>query len=482
MKKDSSAAAAHWRTIFPGALLFLVPGLHPFLIPFIGVPSHLLWWVHVLPVAMCTYSWGRKAMAVSIAVSAALLVVGERAFGDGYGQAASWETVAALGIALAGTNLLVGGFALSARRTAQRLSDFIESAPIGIVAVDDDEIVRRTNAMASRLLGKPATALLGAPARAVFGADVLQPGSTGPAEQIAATAPSTASSPDALRWQPVRLQRADGAWRDYEFVRLERSVDDSEVSHGLHQIAISDVTERNAMETRIRESQKMEAVGRLAGSVAHDFNNVITVVQGVTQMLMEEPRNAAIADELAEIRSASERATSLVRQLLTFARGEHVEAQVVDVDRLVAGMEPMLRRIAGAGINLVIDGANAPVPVSANPVHVEQVVLNLVTNARDAMSNGGQLRVSVSASRHDSHRQVASISVSDQGAGMSEEVRSRIFEPFFTTKERDKGTGLGLATVYGIVKRYRGEILVDSTPGAGTTFEVRMPVVQLGAA
>ena len=241
-------------------------------------------------------------------------------------------------------------------------------------------------------------------------------------------------------------------------------------------------------EEQLRHAQKMEAVGRLAGGVAHDFNNLLTAIIGYADLAAE--RMAAEAPgtrEIEEIRKVADRAAALTRQLLAFSRKQFLSPEVLDLTEVVAGMLPMLPRVIGEHIETASSLAPDLRRVKADPSQVEQVLINLVLNARDAMALGGQLTVETANVNLDAGRIAAErlvldpgeyvmLAVADTGAGMDAETRARAFDPFFTTKARGKGSGLGLATVYGIVEQSGGAIGIDTAPGRGTTFRIYLPV------
>ncbi|MEO7456123.1 MAG: response regulator [Gemmatimonadaceae bacterium] len=249
-----------------------------------------------------------------------------------------------------------------------------------------------------------------------------------------------------------------------------------------------DITDLRRAQQQAEATSKMEAIGRLAGGVAHDFNNMLTAILGEADLLKEE---LGSCDErvqgVDEIRSAALRAADLTRQLLAFGRQQMFELQVLDLETLAGGLEKMLRRLIGEDVDLRILAEPFTGPILADASQVQQIIVNLTVNARDAMPDGGTLTIETNslevddefAARHAGLRpgSYTTLSVRDVGIGMSDDVKSRIFEPFYTTKERGQGTGLGLATVYGIVKQSNGYIIVDSRPGAGTTFTVCFPRV-----
>ncbi|MCU1287358.1 MAG: multi-sensor hybrid histidine kinase [Acidobacteriales bacterium] len=251
-----------------------------------------------------------------------------------------------------------------------------------------------------------------------------------------------------------------------------------------------DITERRALEEQLRQSQKMEAIGRLAGGVAHDFNNLLTVISGYNEMTIDAlGDDHASRPELEEIRKATDRASGLTRQLLAFSRQQVLEAKVLDLNTVVASMDNLLRRLLGEDIEFISHLAHNLGSVKADPGQIGQVIMNLAVNARDAMSGnqGGKITLETAnvkldagyARQHLSFKpgSYVMLAVSDTGAGMDPETQSHIFEPFFTTKPQGSGTGLGLSTVYGIVKQSGGYIWVYSEIGLGTTFKVYLPRV-----
>jgi hypothetical protein len=270
-----------------------------------------------------------------------------------------------------------------------------------------------------------------------------------------------------------RIRHSDGSWRVLESF----SRDLSHVA-GVNGMVVNarDITERRRLEEQLHHSQRLEAVGRLAGGVAHDFNNLLMVITGYSHMLLDAMHSGDPArQDLEQVVKASERATELTRQLLAFSRRQGVRASLVNLNVLVQEMDRMLRRVLGEEIELTVRLAPELKAVRADPGQIEQVILNMAVNARDAMPSGGKLLIETKNSSQPSTDSV-NISISDTGIGMDQQVLSRVFEPFFTTKEH--GTGLGLATSYGIIKENGGDLRVDSTPGKGTSFHIELPVAE----
>lgn len=244
-----------------------------------------------------------------------------------------------------------------------------------------------------------------------------------------------------------------------------------EFKPGQHLFVVRDITERAVLEDQLRQAQKMEAVGQLAGGIAHDFNNLLTVISGYGEIARRRIGAGPGANELVEIERAAWRASELTRQLLAFARRQVLAPVLLDVNEVASGLVPMLSRLIGETIEIAMLAADELPPVRADRAQLEQVVINLAINARDAMPSGGTLAIETGVT--DEH---VRLSVSDTGTGIEPGVLEHIFEPFYTTKEVGLGTGLGLATVHGIVTQSGGRVEVSSDPGLGSTFNVLLPI------
>jgi PAS domain S-box-containing protein len=322
--------------------------------------------------------------------------------------------------------------------------------------------------------------------------DLIHPEDRGRAASVLGTSPLPTGADELFRF---RLRHKDGSWRILE--ALGREID-SDPNNGIV-VNARDVTERvraeetlRTTEARLRQAHRMEAVGRLAGGIAHDFNNVLTAIYGYADLLLDDfDRDDPRRQDVEEIRRSAERAAGLTRQLLAFSRQQMLQPQVLDLNAVVVDVQRMLGRIVGTDIVISFVPGDRLWPVRADRGQIEQVLMNLGGNARDAMPEGGSLVIrtenrtvtaeSAAALPGLTPGDYVTLSVTDTGVGMGEDVRLHVFEPFFTTKVLGEGTGLGLATVYGIVKQSGGSVYVDSQEHKGTTFTVYLPPHRSGA-
>ncbi len=321
-----------------------------------------------------------------------------------------------------------------------------------IIADHDTGVILDANAKLAELSGTPVHRMIGARQRDFFGREI--PSVHGSSDLSMGDLVIRHTSGVSI---PVDVRTSQGRFRG-------RSVDYS---------VVRDIRERQKMEQQFQEAARMEAVGRLAGGVAHDFNNLLTVIAGYAQGLKRMAAGDA-REKADQILGATVRAAALVRQLLAFSRKQPLEPQPLDLNRLILNLKDMLRGVLNEQIQLTLELAPELGIVEADPHQLEQILLNLATNARDAMPDGGSLVVRTWNDDSGSD-QFVGFSVTDTGHGIDEATQRRVFEPFFTTKPQGKGTGLGLASVYGTVKQSRGQISLESTPGQGTAVRILLP-------
>ena len=359
-------------------------------------------------------------------------------------------------------------------RDRQFRSVFFDAADAMLI-LDDDRRIVEANPAACELFGLPAEAVV---EHALDGLLLDQDGLTSAWHEVLALG-------EAQREHRVRA-RSGG-------VRVVECSYRAHVHGRRHLCVARDITDRRVMEERLMQAEKIESVGRLAGGIAHDFNNLLTAILGYTELLLgSRPADDPERRDLEEIQKAGQRAAALTQQLLAFSRKQVLMPKQVDLNQTVAGLETMLGRLLREDIALVCEPAPTPAIVRIDPAQIEQAILNLVLNARDALPRGGVIRVELA---HVPRAAVAAsldqplapadefvrLRVVDNGVGMTEEARAHLFEPFFTTKDVGKGTGLGLASVYGIVRQSNGVITGDSEPGAGSVFTMYFPVATAAA-
>jgi PAS domain S-box-containing protein len=363
-------------------------------------------------------------------------------------------------------------------QTEARQGAILEAAHDAIITMDQGLNIREFNPAAEQMFGYSRMDILGRNVELL-----LPPAERGPQMATLREYMTHGTGPLAGRQHEMTAQRADGLEFPVELSVAKVGGESSGAITGF----VRDITGRRALEEQLRQSQKLEAIGRLAGGVAHDFNNILMSIMGSADLLlMQLPADDAARGEAAEIKQSVHRGAGLTRQLLMFSRRQASSPRLVELDEVIAAMETMLRRLMGPEIEFDIRRPAQPVTVVADSAQMEQVVLNLVINARDAMPDGGRLTVTIDEVEFDESASVAHVegragryarlSVSDTGTGIDEHTRAKLFEPFFTTKEQGKGTGLGLSIVYGIVKQSAGYITVLSEPGKGATFLIYLPL------
>lgn len=360
------------------------------------------------------------------------------------------------------------------KESETRFQAIIENAADVVSIVDFNGVLRYVSPAVTRVLGSDSRELQG---RSFF--EIMHPDDAPVARLLFK---EVAEQPGNVRSGEVRLRHMDGSWRT-----LYLTAKNLQNVRGVEGIVVNtrDITHQKTLEMELRQSQRMEIVGQLAGGVAHDFNNLLTAINGRTEFLAEAKNlDAGQREDVEEIRLAAGRAASLTRQLLAFSRKQVLTPRVVDLNGVIRNMEPMLRRLIGEDILVQVVQQEGLGHVTADSGQLEQVLLNLSLNSRDAMPEGGVLRIEtsnissadprLSTTRVDATNLVM-LCVSDTGQGMDDHTKDHIFEPFFTTKPEGKGTGLGLSTVYGIVQQSGASITVESALGEGTSFRIYFP-------
>jgi PAS domain S-box-containing protein len=363
------------------------------------------------------------------------------------------------------------------RRTTQTLQTLIDAAPLAICALDADGRVRSWNRAAERMFGWPADEVIGEVMPIV------------PPDDLHTFRASLARvlSGEALPGLLARRRRRDGMMLDIRISAAPTRAQDGTIDGVIS--VIEDITERKSLGEQLRQAQKMEAVGQLTGGIAHDFNNILTIVITNAELMADRitPEQADLRTELAELQRAALRGADLVRKLLAFSRQRDLELRTINLADVLREAEDALRRLLPASVQLSTEVDGQAATINGDAGAIEQMLFNLATNARDAMPHGGSMRVSLHhAWLDEEHRRTRGwgtageyfvIAVQDTGCGMSPEIRARVFDPFFTTKEIGKGTGLGMAMVYGLVKQHNGYIDLESEPGRGTTVRLYFPAV-----
>jgi two-component system, cell cycle sensor histidine kinase and response regulator CckA len=419
------------------------------------------------PARSISLSWRRLALIGACLVSPAISLALQDVFSmhiEALDLAAFGAVIGLLGFAR------LAQFALERQRSEQQFRSLIENGSDIISIVRGDGTVEYLSPSAERIFGFAfgVDRYIGRPAF-----DFMHPDDTEQAKQMLARV----LSGDMVEGE-YRVLTSDGSYRS--IVATARLIE-SGPHAGSVLLNGHDVTGRRAIEAelsaaedQLRQAQKMEAVGQLAGGIAHDFNNLLTAIQGYGEFALAGAEGAGMTElqsDIGEVLNSANRAAELTRHLLAFSRGQKLEPVPLELNGLIGNLDKLLRRLIGAHIEFVTLFADRPCWVEADPGQLEQVLVNLAVNARDAMSTGGTLTIAITAGEQ------AVLTVADTGHGMDSTTTARAFEPFYTTKSVGEGTGLGLATVYGIVAQSGGEIEIESSPSVGTTFTVTLPRV-----
>jgi PAS domain S-box-containing protein len=351
-----------------------------------------------------------------------------------------------------------------------RFRSLVQHSSDVVLVVDGDGRISYVSPSAARIFGERSEIAVGTNLRALV-----------PAEDAPTLAPIFQPTGREPRSLVTRVKNVAGEWRDLDVVWSDLRGDKAVGGIVLN---CRDVTERNELERKLQHAQKLDAVGHLAGGLAHDFNNVLTVIRGYTELLRADlPTDASCQADLANMEQAVDRASTVTRKLLAFSRRQAVQPTVLDLNAVLGDLQPIFRQLMTDNVNVHLESDRELWRVKADQGQIEQVVVNLATNARDAMPRGGPLRIVTRNQRIDAARPIdglppgdfVSLEVIDTGTGMDDAVQARIFEPFFSTKPKDRGVGLGLAMVHGIVTRAGGHVMVESARGQGTTFRIFLP-------
>jgi len=430
--------------------LMALPALHPLLMPAIGATSHLLWWVHVLPVALVSYRRGRRGAAVAVPLSIGLLLLGERTFGAGYGESASWETAWALAAALLGTHLLVAGFALYARANALRYQLLFDSAASAILRTDDHGRLIAANPAAMRLFGCRWDALNGRRLNDVPWLAHLP-------------------SPAALSREGWSGQLDVGCPGEAAVVLVTVAAVGGQDPPG-YQIVLVDRTDDVVRDREVERQGRLAALGATLSGVAHELKNPLQVIGAYAELTLSgrsDEEDTRVA--LEAIRRQSDRMNGLVRELLGFSRGG-AERRSVRPDVLIGDVLRMQRVARGRGVRFE-ERIHWRGELAVNGPKLEQILVNLLSNAVDAVPAGGGV-IEVELSEVDGD---VAIVVADNGPGVPPELIHRIFDPFVSTKSDQDGTGLGLAICRRLATSMGAELSVTNRPRGGTMFSLRVP-------
>ncbi len=363
------------------------------------------------------------------------------------------------------------------RKTANTLRILVDASPLAIIALTLDGIITSWNPAAERIFGWRQEEVTG----------LFSPIVPDDKKEEFESHLHRVRNGETLTGKRVKRRKKDGSLLDLNLA-VSPIKDENATVSGMIAL-LEDITDRVRLEEQLRHAQKMEEMGRLAGGVAHDFNNILSAIIGYSDLVKIKLKDDALAPYMEQVLLASQRAANLTKSLLAFSRKQAISLRPVDLETLVKEFEKFLLRVVREDIEISIKCSGGGLIVMADSGQIEQVLMNLAVNARDAMPNGGKLLISAGgvfvseettrANNFQQPGRYALISVTDTGAGMDQNVKKRIFDPFFTTKEIGQGTGLGLSIIYGIIEQHGGHIDVQSEPGSGTTFEIYLPLAKI---
>ena len=432
------------------ASIFLVPLLHPLLMPLVGVPSHLLWWVHVLPVALFTFWFGQRAAVVAMLASAGLVAVGEMVLGGGYGVPASTETVVALTAALTLTNLLVVAFAVHARRVSHEYRLLFDNVGMGVLRLDAEGRIAGLNPAAREMLAPPTAA----PPEGRLLSDVLCTGGALTAGELESRGGWTGQ---------IEVQSETGPRTMHAVLALARDLD------GHAQVLIADRSTEVMHEQEIERQAKLASLGEALAGVAHELNNPLTAILAHAQLgaMQEDEEDSGELFEVIEHESV--RMRDIVGELLGFSRRSETE-ECANLDHVLDRMVRVQRIALGKMVRIDTD-LDWPHPVHASGLKIEQILLNLMSNAAYAVRSSRGGSISVSSRREGSFIEVE---VRDEGTGIAPEILDRLFEPFATTKPEGEGTGLGLAISRRLARGWGGDLTARNVEPRGAAFTLRL--------
>ena len=444
------------------------PGLPLLYLPF---PLVFLASVRLGPRGASLASFVVTVVAVSLAVRGLTPFTGSSTAMRAHEMQLLIVTMSVSALAMAAAIVEQQGTAARLRQAEERYRAVVESAPVGLVLVASDGVIAFANPAFLAIVGRSASDVIG---RSF--AELTHPDDRGPSLDMLDALVRGKRDRFSLE---KRYLRPDGTVAE---TRIDVGVLRDEVGQVQTFAMIEDVTERKRLEGQLLQSQKLDAVGRLAGGVAHDFNNLLTIILAQATLGARSTADGRVTAAFTDITDAARRGAGLTRQLLAFSRKQVIEPKIVDLAVLVGDVVHLLGRLLGEHVEIRYECRPGAGPVRIDPSQVEQIVINLAVNARDAMPDGGTLTITVepgSLHASDDAGDGVLLTLTDTGVGMDEDVQKHLFEPFFTTKERGKGTGLGLATVHAAVSQAGGQIDVSSTLGVGTTFRVWLPSAQM---